>query len=250
MLSTKAQRRRKQSKAEHDTRSARSNDSAVPDAMAVPDFNLAGQRLGRKGRETRHRLVQTAERLLKEAPETPLSLTAIAKDSGVGLTTVYEYFGDLGEIVLALLEPIRAEMTAVIELLERPWPEGDEQAHALAFVEAHLRYTHRHASTLRLRNILADAGDQRFQRQRAQFASPIIAGLTRKIRHSRGTAARQLKHSAALGTTLTLAIERAATVATQNVYPQLIAEASGFAFEGQPEALAELITLAIKGKRQ
>src|SRR6201995_3065199 len=65
--------------------------------------NLLGQRLGKKGRDTRERILAATERLLAGPPDAPITLSAVAREASLGMTSLYLYFNDLTELLLAQL---------------------------------------------------------------------------------------------------------------------------------------------------
>src|ERR1700743_1868703 len=65
--------------------------------------NLLGQRLGKKGRDTRDRILAATERLLAGPPDAPITLSAGAREASLGMTSLYLYFNDLTELLLAQL---------------------------------------------------------------------------------------------------------------------------------------------------
>jgi len=71
--------------------------------------NLNGQRLGRKGRDTRARILAATNELLAGPIDTPISLSAVARQASLGMTSLYQYFTDLTELLLALLEPLMTD---------------------------------------------------------------------------------------------------------------------------------------------
>src|SRR4051812_7547086 len=71
--------------------------------------NLNGQRLGRKGRLTRDRILVAANELLATPTDVPFSLSAVARQASLGMTSLYLYFTDLTELLLAILEPLMDE---------------------------------------------------------------------------------------------------------------------------------------------
>ena len=73
-----------------------------PRAADGLSHNLNGQRLGRKGRDTRDRIIAAATELLAEPGNAAFTLSAVARKAGLGMTSLYVYFKDLGELVLAL----------------------------------------------------------------------------------------------------------------------------------------------------
>jgi AcrR family transcriptional regulator len=94
-----------------------------PPARAL-SHNLNGQRLGRKGRDTRDRIIAAAQILIADRYAPPLTLSAVAREASLGMTSLYNYFGDLTELLLALLEPVVVEAeTAYISKLRARWSD-------------------------------------------------------------------------------------------------------------------------------
>src|SRR3546814_7301779 len=81
--------------------------AAVTDACALVSHNLNGQKLGRKGRITRERILAAAIELI-DSPEEAVTLSAVARRASLGMTSLYNYFTDLTELLLAVLEPVMA----------------------------------------------------------------------------------------------------------------------------------------------
>ena len=74
---------------------------AAPVEQDSLSHNLLGQRLGRKGRDTRERILAATQRLLDGPIDAPISLSAVAREASLGMTTLYLYFSDLTELLLA-----------------------------------------------------------------------------------------------------------------------------------------------------
>ena len=144
--------------------------------------NLLGQRLGRKGRDTRDRILAATERLLARPRDTTISLSAVAREASLGMTTLYLYFSDLTELLLAALEPVMssAEDGYMAHLRVR-WPDDDLNAHCTAFIRDYHAFWLRHTHILHLRNSFADAADARMRRQRIAGSEPLIALLVRQM---------------------------------------------------------------------
>src|SRR5690606_29136743 len=83
-------------------------DFAIAQACESITHNLNGQRLGRKGRETRERIIHTAIRLLEERGAEPFSLSSVAREASLGMSSLYNYFNDASELMIAVLEPVMA----------------------------------------------------------------------------------------------------------------------------------------------
>jgi len=70
------------------------------------DTNLQGQKLGRKGRVTRERILEAALALIEDADAEPLSLSAVARRADLRISSIYTYFADLTELFLTVLDPV------------------------------------------------------------------------------------------------------------------------------------------------
>lgn len=137
--------------------------------------NLLGQRLGRKGRDTRDRIILATETLLAAPSGTAISLSAVAREASLGMTTLYLYFSDLPELLLAVLAPITATAEeSYIAHLRSPWPDEELGAHCLRFVEAYHAFWVRHSRILHLRNSYAEDGDERMRLSRIAFSRTVM----------------------------------------------------------------------------
>ena len=137
--------------------------------------NLHGQRLGRKGYETRERILATAELMIESSRDSQITLSAIAREASVGLATFYLYFPDLGELILAVLGRVMDSSGAAYkDQLRTRWPEESLAACCKEFLHAHHRFWVRHSQLLQLRNGYADRGDLRFVDYQRSVYKPLI----------------------------------------------------------------------------
>lgn len=143
--------------------------------------NQIGQLMGRKGQDTRARLVAAAERLVASRPLRELRASDIARAAGVGAPTFYVYFADVGAAVLAALEQHPQSSPETLQLLEGEWTAKEGLAQARAFVAAYLGSWKDNYALLRARNLAADEGDERFLAQRLCDIGPILRALTGKF---------------------------------------------------------------------
>lgn len=174
--------------------------------------NLNGQKLGRKGRDTRQRILSAAAEIVAEGPADQVSLSAIARRASLGMTSLYLYFNDLTELLLALLEPVidgsRAEFS---ELLGKQWDDERLGEHCREFLEAYYRFWAGNSRLLHLRNSMADSGDNRMAMARIRSSQPLIGFFA----HQMGGSPDDTKSYAyGMATVLTTGIERTVTVAT------------------------------------
>jgi AcrR family transcriptional regulator len=210
--------------------------------------NLAGQRLGRKGRDTRERIIAAAVELIY-APETePLTLSAVARQAGLGLTSLYNYFNDLSELIQAVLEPVMATAEeSYYGLIRIRWSDHELGARCHQFVVAYHDFWARHTRLLHLRNSLSDSGDQRMADMRIAATQPIIRRITEQMN---GDPRARRSREFAQATVLMIGIERAVTIATDRELPILIAQDIQHDADHFLRPCARLMELAIRDMRE
>jgi AcrR family transcriptional regulator len=191
-----------------------------PPLVAV-SHNLNGQKLGRKGRLTRERILAATSELLAESEE-PISLSAVARRASLGMTSLYNYFTDLTELLLAVLEPVMqkgAEDYAA--QLSQHWSDEELGSKCSAFVQAMHGFWSNHARLLHLRNAMADGGDRRMLMHRVTSTQPLIGFLARQMG---GDPDRHDSEAYAMATVLMTGIERVVTVVTDKQFTGLFGE--------------------------
>lgn len=138
------------------------------------DTNLQGQKLGKKGRITRERIVVAARELIED-PDCEFSLSAVARHTGLRMSSIYTYFSDLPDLFLAVLEPVAEEAEeAYLHLLRTRWDDDAIDARSTELVGAFHDYWERHSRLLHLRNRLADQHEIRVLLQRIAMARVIV----------------------------------------------------------------------------
>ncbi|HYD05963.1 MAG TPA: TetR/AcrR family transcriptional regulator, partial [Reyranella sp.] len=184
-------------------------------AIRRTSHNLNGQRLGRKGRDTRDRIIGATREILGEGIETTLSLSEVARRSSIGMSSIYNYFADLTELVLAVLEPVMKDAdSSFMRLLREPWPDEELAERCATFVGAFHDFWRRNSRVLHMRNSIADQPDVRMMAHRVGSAQPIIRALIRQM----GRDPREAKTAAAgMATILYTGLERVVSVVTDPV---------------------------------
>lgn len=213
--------------------------------------NLFGQRLGKKGRDTRERIIAATQRLLAGPPEKQISLSAVAREASLAMTTLYLYFTDLVELLLAVLEPVMASAEeSHIALLRTYWPDSTLDGHCLEYVNAFHDYWVKHARLLHLRNNFADNHDERMSQQRIAASVPMIELIIRQM-GGQVTAGSPPTSTpiAAMATALHLGVERLVTVTTSGIMTSR-AEDMSMHVHYLLEAQAQLLALGIREGRK
>lgn len=182
--------------------------------------NLNGQKLGRKGRDTRQRIIKAASELVADPTAGPVSLSAVARRVSLGMTSLYLYFNDLTELLLAVLEPAMAEAEeAFVWRLRERWPDRELADHCRTFIDDYFAFWERHSRILHLRNSMADQHDERMMRHRVAFATPIIALLVAQMDRKPGGESFPAMSMASM---LMTGIERSATIWSDTELPKFI----------------------------
>lgn len=209
--------------------------------------NLNGQKMGRKGRITRERILAATIALLESEDEEPITLSAVARGASLGMTSLYNYFSDLTELLLAVLEPVMdsAEEAYLVKLREF-WPDEQLSERCFDFVSSYHRFWARHSRLLHLRNSMADQRDERMILHRIESTRPVIALIVKQMD---GTVDDGQTPALAMATMVMTGIERSITVATDQFLPKLI----GRPFGGNDERFlrpgARLMEMAIRDMR-
>lgn len=202
-------------------------------------INKSGQTLGRKGHDTRRRVLEATERLLGASRGLPPPLAMIARDAGISSPTFYLYFTDVPDAIFAAVEGLEARLAPVTALIEVQWDAGQSYDHALAFIEAFFAYWIDNAAVLRARNRLADEGNERFVQSRLDSVNALTAALAHKIRPAL-IGGEVVAGPDRLAGTLVTAIERTATALALDVYGAHVAD-----WESSKRALAYQLKLLI-----
>lgn len=205
--------------------------------------NLNGQRLGRKGRDTRERIIAVAQEIIASEDEALITISEVARRANLRMASLYVYFADLTELGLAMLEPVMAEAeTSYLEVLRTPWPDAELSSRCELFVQGFYRFWQRNSGILHLRNTMADRKDGRMTEHRINSARPVIGLLVEQMGEDPNT-----RGSAAVGmaTVLYMGFERAVNIATDRHFGDAMGERFAPDIEHYMEAEARLFELAI-----
>lgn len=210
--------------------------------------NLNGQKLGRKGRDTRERILAAAAELVENGGAEPISLSAVARKASLGMTSLYNYFTDLTELLLAVLEPVMATADeAFIAMMRDRWPDDELAVRCQRFLRAHYDFWLRHARILHLRNAMSDNRDERMLVHRIESTQPVLGLLAEQMD---GRPGETDTPAVAMATLLMTGIERTATVVTNERYVELFGGVEPHRVDRYLQPEARLMELAIRDTRE
>lgn len=168
-----------------------------------------GTTLGRKGAETRARLLSATRDLLKSVSPFQLTVVAIAKAAKTASATLYVYFDDVEDVLFALCAESGQEFVEMLET-HPAWfsSRTDIPQHVQEFVDEFNNVWDRHSHVLLYRNLESDRGNLRFRDLRTTNALPILDLLTGAVLEARPELTRSEAQSDAV--VLFSAVERLA----------------------------------------
>ncbi|WP_050460663.1 TetR/AcrR family transcriptional regulator [Herbaspirillum autotrophicum] len=143
--------------------------------------NKQGQALGRKGQETRARLMEAARRLLRSQSPVELTTVAVAAEAGTSPASFYMYFDDTKDILFALSEVAGQDMEKIHAIFDQPWEIDHAEKHAIDVIDALNEVWNKHRAVLRYRNLEATRGDRRFEELRMNTFIPFIERFAERI---------------------------------------------------------------------
>ncbi len=150
-------------------------------AEPEPTTALDGRSLGRRGTETRARLLHATAQLLEDNGLRELRVVDIARRVQLAPATFYQYFRDVEEAVLALAAEIGEQTGSLTGLIESPWSGPDGLDVVRQLVEEFISNWDRHRAVLRTRNLAAQEGDERFRAVRNEALRPLTEGIAGKV---------------------------------------------------------------------
>lgn len=160
---------------------AQSSANGVTSGKGSRPRNLLGQSMGRKGAETRERLLKATVELLEKRSLRDVSVADITALAGTSSSGFYIYFSDVTDAALAVAETINNITPEIETILAREWTAANAQDNAQALVSSYVNFTRQHHAILRVRNLAADEGDRRFEEVRHNAVARIHELLAARI---------------------------------------------------------------------
>lgn len=150
-------------------------------------FDLTGRPLGARALEKRRQILDATRALLTERGLRELRVADIARSVDTSPATFYQYFSSVEDVVLHLAAAANEDLPALLALFEGAWRGVDGQRRARDVVVFFMRYWDVHGPLLRIRNLAADEGDERFMDLRRAQMEPILAAMVALMERSGAT---------------------------------------------------------------
>lgn len=145
---------------------------------------IDGRRLGRRAQATRRKLLDATAELLESRRLRDLTVVEVARRVGTSPASFYQYFQNVEEAVLALAGEIGEQLAALVPLVEEPWRGAAGFERCTQLVAGFIDYWDEYRAVLRVRDLAASEGDQRFRLVRNESMSMLTDRLSDKIAES------------------------------------------------------------------
>jgi AcrR family transcriptional regulator len=221
---------------------------AAPAGIATkkpPRINQQGQVIGRKGQQTRERIVDAVEMLLQTQPLRDLKQAEVCRIAKVSPPAFYVYFRDIETAVreaIARHQVLPAELDA---LLQEPWPEAEVFARAQRFVTLYLEYWEQHYHLFKTRNLSADEGDPAMIELRLGFQVPVMEKIAALIAEGQSRSGQTLPTPRAGAAIVMASLERLAPTLRFTLGPT---PPEGMSVKDVIDAAASVLTRLINDK--
>ncbi|CAL9490761.1 hypothetical protein SUDANB176_03242 [Streptomyces sp. enrichment culture] len=203
-----------------------------------------GRVAGRRGQETRQKLLDCLSEMLSSSPYRDVKVIDVARRAGTSPATFYQYFPDVEGAVLELAEQTAAESAGLAELLEgRSWAGRSGWQTAQELVDGFLEFWRKNDAILRVVDLGAAEGDKRFYKIRMKVLNSVNSSLADSVAalQAKGRVDKDVNPAAIAGSLVTML---AAAASHQK----------GFSSWGVKQAelkpnLALLVHLGVTGKK-
>jgi len=149
---------------------------------AEPLRAVDGRVPGRRGLATRRKLIDCTIKLLATTPYRDLKITDITRAAGTSPATLYQYFVDLEDLLLAVADRAAEDALQLVDLMsEQAWKGARGMNSAEAVVDGFLGFWRTHRPTLRVVDLLSTEGDKRFRHKRVVILNPLTRSLASEI---------------------------------------------------------------------
>src|SRR5437588_10874501 len=118
---------------------------------AAPLRAVDGRVPGRRGLATRRKLIDCTIKLLATTPYRDLKITDITRAAGTSPATLYQYFVDLEDVLLAVAQQASDDALTLVELIQdKPWRGAAGMRSVESLVDGFLEFWRTHRPTMRV----------------------------------------------------------------------------------------------------
>lgn len=149
--------------------------------------NLYGQAIGRKGVETRSRIMSCYLEQLKETSHYNIRIASLCSFADVSMGTFYKYFKDLDGLAYEAVRLQQVIPDSVWSVFKEDWTAENAFQNGCDLCERYLAYWSDNYHILNLRNQMADAGDLVMKEIRYESVVPLLYKIVDLISEARSS---------------------------------------------------------------
>ncbi|MFI5532524.1 TetR family transcriptional regulator [Kitasatospora sp. NPDC051853] len=146
-----------------------------------------GRVAGRRGQETRQKLLDCLREMLSTSPYRDVKVIDVARMAGTSPATFYQYFPDVEGAVLEIAEEMAEDSAELKELVDgKSWAGKTGLTTSEDLVEGFLAFWRKHDAILRVVTLGAAEGDKRFFKIRMKVLNSVAGPLAEAISANQG----------------------------------------------------------------
>jgi AcrR family transcriptional regulator len=203
-----------------------------------------GRVAGRRGQETRQKLLDCLSEMLSSSPYRDVKVIDVARKAGTSPATFYQYFPDVEGAVLEIADQMASDIGELSGLLEgRSWAGKAGWQTAQELVDGFLDFWRRNDAILRVIDLGAAEGDKRFYKIRMKILNTVNGSLADSVTElqSKGRVDKDVNPAAMAGSLVTML---AAAASHQKAFQSWGVKPA----ELRPN-LAQLVHLGVTGRK-
>ncbi len=152
-----------------------------------------GRVIGSRAQQTRRKLLDATAKLLDERGVLELKVVDVTREVGSSPATFYQYFADVDQAILALVDESTEDEKPLVDHLQPGWTAKEGLTRAHHFVGAYMTFWDTHHAILRIRNLKAEEGNRDFREARSRANLLVIDAMAEMV--ADGQKARRLNDS-------------------------------------------------------
>ncbi|GAA2231137.1 MULTISPECIES: TetR family transcriptional regulator [Kitasatospora] len=142
-----------------------------------------GRVAGRRGQETRQKLLDCLREMLSTSPYRDVKVIDVARMAGTSPATFYQYFPDVEGAVLEIAEEMAEDSAGLKELVDvKSWAGKPGYTASEELVDGFLAFWRKNDAILRVVTLGAAEGDKRFFKIRMKVLNSVASALTEAVK--------------------------------------------------------------------
>lgn len=164
-----------------------------------------GRVAGRRGQETRQKLLDCLREMLSTSPYRDVKVIDVARMAGTSPATFYQYFPDVEGAVLEIAEEMAEDSGGLKELVDgKSWAGKAGFTTSEELVDGFLAFWRKNDAILRVVTLGAAEGDKRFFKIRMKVLNSVVAPLTEAVKANQAKTDKSVDPAAVSGSLVSL----------------------------------------------